>query len=150
MNVDADRDWGRFFWGLALIGVGVFLLLERTGGLPGWMYDYSWWGGIVVVWGMGTLVTARRAESAGSGVTLVLLGAWILAVTNRLYGLSWFNSWPLALVAAGAGTLAHAIAANWLPDTRRLRRRLRRRIYIDDVGDPREPHDPANAEGPHA
>jgi len=152
--MNEDRNWGRLFWGLALVAVGIFLMLQRLGGLPEWMYDYSWWGGIVVLLGFGTIVTARSAEKVGSGVTLALLGGWFLVVANRLYGLSWSNSWPLALVAAGAGTLAHAIATNWLPDTRRVRldrwERRRRGVYVDVTG---EPHDPAPApapkEGPH-
>jgi hypothetical protein len=144
--MNENRNYGRLFWGLALIAVGVFLMLERIGGLPEWMYDYSWWGGIVVLLGLGTIVTARRAESVGSGITFVLLGVWFLAVTNRMYGLSWSNSWPLALVAAGAGTLGHAIAANWLPDTRR-ERRIRRGAYVEVVDDSREN---APKEGPHA
>jgi hypothetical protein len=56
---------------------------------------------------------------------------WLVLVTNRMFGLSWYNSWPIALVSAGTGTVAHAIAAHWLPDTRRPRRR-RRRDGVDE------------------
>jgi hypothetical protein len=120
------NDARRMFWGFALIIVGAFLLVERFGGLPDWLGDYAWWGGLVVLFGLVTLGTARRAESVGTGVTLTLLGAWFLVVTNHVLGFRWYNSWPLALVAAGAGTVAHAIAAHWLPDTKRVRRRHRR------------------------
>ena len=146
MDLYDDRIRGRFFWGLGLIGAGVFLLLDRLGGLPEWMYHYTWWGAILWAMGLLTLLTARRAESVGSGVTLLLLGAWLVGVTNRLYGLTWSNSWPLALVAAGMGTLAHAIAAYWLPDTKRLRIGRHTRVIIDDTPDPKGS---ANAEGPH-
>ena len=146
--MNEDRNWRRLFWGMALIAAGVLLMLERFGGLPDWMYDYSWWGGIVVALGLGTLLTARRAESVGSGITLALLGVWFLVVTNRMYGLTWTNSWPLALVAAGAGTLGHAVAANWLPDTRRERweRRRGRGVYVDVTS---EPHEDAPKESSH-
>lgn len=120
-----NRDVKRVVWGVVLILAGVFLLLERFVELPGWLGNYQWWGGIVVALGLITIATASRAESVGSGVTLSLLGLWFVIVTNHVFGFSWYNSWPLALVAAGAGTVAHAIAANWLPDTRRPRRRRR-------------------------
>jgi hypothetical protein len=124
--MDERRDWRRLVWGVALMSAGVFLLFVQLGGLPEWMRVYQWWGGIVVALGLITLLTARRAESVGSGVTFVLIGLWLVLVTNRMFGLSWYNSWPIALVSAGAGTIAHAIAAHWLPDTKPERRHRRR------------------------
>ena len=129
-----NRDASRMLWGFALILVGGLLLLERFGELPAWAGEYQWWGGIVIFFGLVTIASAKRAESVGSGVTLVLLGGWFLLVTNRMFGLGWYNSWPLALVAVGAGTVAHAIAARWLPDVKRPRRR-------DRVHDVVERHD---------
>lgn len=126
------NDGRRMFWGFALIIVGAFLLIERFGGMPYWFGDYAWWGGLVVLLGLVALGTARRAGSVGTGVTLTLLGVWVLLVTNHVLGFGWYNSWPLALVAAGAGTVAHAIAAHWLPDTKRPRRRRRWRDGVDD------------------
>jgi len=120
-----NRDVKRVVWGVVLILAGMFLLFERFVGLPSWLGGYQWWGGLVVAVGLITIATASRAESVGSGVTLSLLGLWFVLVTNHVLGFSWYNSWPLALVAAGAGTIAHAIAANWLPDTRQPRRRNR-------------------------
>jgi hypothetical protein len=127
-----NRDVKGAVWGVVLILAGMFLLFERFVGLPGWLGGYQWWGGLVVAVGLITIATASRAESVGSGVTLSLLGLWFVLVTNHVVGFTWYNSWPLALVAAGAGTVAHAIAANWLPDTRRLRRRRRDRWQPED------------------
>jgi hypothetical protein len=117
-------------WGTALMGAGTALLLERLGRLPEWANRFQWWGGIVIFIGLATILCAKRAESVGSGVTIALLGGWFLLVTNHQFGLGWYNSWPLALVAAGAGTVGHAIAANWLPDTARAR--LRKRAGLDE------------------
>jgi len=110
-------DFRRAVWGVALMSLGAFLLLVQFGVMPGWFWEFSWWGSLLVALGLLTMVTARNAESVGTGVTFTLLGIWILLVMNHLFGLRWYNSWPLALVSAGAGTVAHAIAANWLPDT---------------------------------
>jgi hypothetical protein len=126
---DMRGDGRRAVWGIALMLLGGFLLFVQFGGIPDWLDGYAWWGGLVVAFGMITLLTAHRAESVGSGVTLMLLGLWVVLVTNHMFGFGWYNSWPLALVALGAGTVAHAIAANWLPDTRRERRERRRRRW---------------------
>jgi hypothetical protein len=127
-------DGRRAVWGVALMLLGGFLLFERFGGIPTWLDGYRWWGGLVIAFGLITMVTARRAESVGTGVTVILMGAWFLLVTNRVNGFSWYNSWPLALVAVGAGTVAHAIAANWLPDVRRARRRRRWESESEEAG----------------
>ena len=63
------------------------------------------------------LMRPRRARHVGEGVMFVLLGAWFLIASNGAYGLGWHNSWPLALVAIGAGSVARALAARWLPET---------------------------------
>src|SRR6187397_1333011 len=101
-------DGRRVVWGVVLILAGIMLMVQRFGRLPFLPEDYVWWGGVVTALGLVTIVTARRAESVGSGVTLSLLGLWFVLVTNQVFGLRWYNSWPLALVCAGAGTVAHA------------------------------------------
>ena len=117
------RDTRRAVWGVVLILAGIMLMVQKFGRVPFLPQDYVWWGGAVTAIGLVTIVTARRAETVGTGVTLSLLGLWFVLVTNGMFKLTWYNSWPLALVSAGAGTLAHAVAAWWLPDTKRVRRR---------------------------
>jgi len=135
--VDNRPDVRRMLWGVALILGGTLLLCERFGLLPDWAADYQWWGALVVVAGVVTLLVARHSDTVGTGVTFILLGWWFLVVTNHLFGLTWYNSWPLALVAAGAGTVAHAIASNWLPDKERPRHRRRRREQLDEPAEER-------------
>ena len=131
-------DVTRMVWGVVLILSGIMLMMARFGRLTFLPEGYVWWGGAVTAIGLLSIVTARRAETVGTGVTLSLLGLWFVLVTNEMFGLRWYNSWPLALVAAGAGTVAHAIAAYWLPDTRREARRRARRA------------DRETSEAPHA
>jgi len=113
MNGDDGR---RAVWGVVLILSGIMLMVVRFGRMTFLPEGYVWWGGLVTAIGLVAIVTARKAETVGTGVTVSLLGLWFVLVTNGMFGLSWYNSWPLALVAAGAGTVAHAIAAYWLPD----------------------------------
>jgi len=131
-------DGRRAVWGVVLILSGIVLMMARFGRLPFLPEGYVWWGGAVTAIGLVSIVTARKAETVGTGVTLSLLGLWFVLVTNGMFRLSWYNSWPLALVAAGAGTVAHAIAAFWLPDPKTGRRRRSR-------GD-----EPESQEAPHA
>ena len=131
-------DVRRMVWGVVLILSGIMLMMARFGRLTFLPEGYVWWGGAVTAIGLVSIVTARRAETVGTGVTLSLLGLWFVVVTNEMFGLSWYNSWPLALVAAGAGTVAHAIAAYWLPDTKGEARR--RRADRADRETPEAPH----------
>lgn len=129
-------------WGLVFMGVGFFLLLERMDALPAWANHSEWWPTLVIALGVVVLLTARGAENVGTGVFLSLMGVWALLVMNRMYGLSWYNSWPLVLVAAGASSVARAIAATWLPDRRQERReasRRRRKGIVDEFPDRDEP-----------
>ena len=142
-----DRpDMRRAVWGLALIGAGIVLLYDRLVGTPDWLANYEWWGGLVVALGLITLVTASKAESVGTGVTLILLGLWFILVTNRMFGFRWYNSWPLALVAAGAGTVAHAIAAHWLPDTPKVKNQPFVKVELG-TDDSRRRHERPGEEG---
>jgi hypothetical protein len=120
-----ERNWRRAAWGVALIVLGLLILGDRFGYLPGRVFSLSWWGAIVVFLGAVALINPRRAGDVGNGVSFIGFGIWCLLATTGAYGFTWGNSWPLALVAVGAGTVAHAIAARWLPDTPRLRRRDR-------------------------
>jgi hypothetical protein len=120
-------DGRRAVWGVVLILAGIMLMVARFGRVPFLPEGYVWWGGLVTAIGLVSILTARKAETVGTGVTLSLLGLWFVLVTNGMFRLSWYNSWPLALVAAGAGTVAHAIAAYWLPDPIGGRRRRSRR-----------------------
>jgi hypothetical protein len=121
---DDDRaGLGGVIWGLALIALGLLFLFERLGVLS-WHVWMVWWPLVVIAIGLGQAVSARRAKRVGDGVTLLLMGGWFLLASNEWYGLSWGNSWPLALVAAGAGMLARWVAAHFMPDLpgRRARR----------------------------
>ena len=109
-------DWRHVVIGAALIGYGMLFLAERVGVLPAWAEDFRWWPLIVIVIGVSKLIQPRGAESLGSAVTLTFLGLWFLVVANDWFGLTWRNSWPLALIAAGAGMIVRSLAGHWIPD----------------------------------
>ena len=126
MERSSDRNWKQMMWGVFLILLGVLFLADRLGALPLWAADYHWWGLLVIGLGLVSLARPRKAHDVGNGVTITLLGVWFVMASNNLYGLTWVNSWPLALVAAGAGSVARALAASFLPDPQRVRVRKER------------------------
>ena len=98
------RNTKKVIWGVFLIALGGLFLFERFGmcGLAGMG---GWWPLILVVIGIIHLIERR----AGSALTMILLGAWFLAVTSGWMGFTWHNSWPLVLVAVGAGIVVKAL-----------------------------------------
>jgi hypothetical protein len=91
-------------WGIFLIALGGLFLFERFG-VWGFTGIGAWWPLILVVIGIIHLIERR----GGSALTMILLGAWFLAVTSGWMGLTYENSWPLVLVAAGAGIVVKAL-----------------------------------------
>jgi hypothetical protein len=104
-----DR-WDGLVWGLGLITMGVLFLLHYLN-LVEWTSWRVWWPTLVIFFGAMRLFTARTPHRIGDSVTWVLMGGWFLVATNEWYGLGWRNSWPLALVAAGVGTVVRALAS---------------------------------------
>ena len=105
-----DDLWG----GILLAGFGVFLLLVQFDMVPLFSLR-NWWP----LWPMGIgLWKLSRWDDPGelgSGVTLALIGVWLLMANSGWYGLTWRNSWPLALIAVGAGIVVKALAVQFLP-----------------------------------
>ena len=98
------RSTKKVIWGIFLIALGVLFLFERfePWGIAGLG---EWWPLILVVIGITRLMERR----VGSALTMLLLGAWFLAVTSGWLGLTWHNSWPLVLVAVGVGIVVKAL-----------------------------------------
>jgi len=104
-----SRKGGDGLWfGLALMVFGVIFLLDRMGILDLGSLGV-WWPLIPVAFGAARILTWQSADSVGSGVTLTLLGFWMWASVEGWYGLSWRNSWPLALAAIGTGMVAKSL-----------------------------------------
>jgi len=104
------RNRDQLGWGLFLIVMGAWFLLLQYGVLEreGW---HTWWPYVVMVLGVVQLATASDAKTLGSGVSTIGIGLWLAATVNHMYGLRWSNSWPLAMVAVGLGTLAEWAAS---------------------------------------
>lgn len=115
-NRDRRRNWGGLTVGLVLLGLGVILLLRELGVITGSIFIPGWWALPIVALGVAKLIGARRGKSVGEGVTLTLIGAWLYLAQSGFHGFTYGNSWPLVLVAIGAGMVARAIANPWMSD----------------------------------
>jgi hypothetical protein len=104
MNRNIDR--GALANGLLLIGVGFLFLLDRLH-----VEDFgdllrTYWPCIIILFGISHLL---RRESIWSGAWLITTGTWLQLVRLHLFGLTYANSWPLILIASGAGITLRAL-----------------------------------------
>src|SRR5262245_27440046 len=101
---------GNIGLGIVLVAIGVVLTLQQQGLITRGFWREGWpW--IVIFFALVQIVTARTASRIGDGVSFALIGVWLLLVQTHWHGLTWRNSWPLALAAAGTGMIVHAIAS---------------------------------------
>ncbi len=94
-------------WGFFLIVLGSAFLLDRLGVVN--MPDLGrLWPAVFAV----IAVTHIAERRFGSALTFVLLCAWFFACEFEWYGLDYHNSWPLVLVAVGAGIVVRALGGD--------------------------------------
>ena len=100
----------QFLWGLLLVGLGVAFLLDQMNIIEItdlWHYAPL----VLVVIGINQTIGYPSAGEFSSGLWKVLIGLWIFAVLEGLFGLTWSNSWPLAIIISGVTMAVRPIAA---------------------------------------
>ncbi|HEX7641291.1 MAG TPA: DUF5668 domain-containing protein [Burkholderiaceae bacterium] len=100
----------RIFWGLILVGLGVMFLCEHFETLELAMM-WRFWPLVLLVSGLIDVLAATRWKHIGEGLNQIVIGFWFFACLERLWGFTWFNSWPVLLIGAGVN-----IVLNSLPD----------------------------------
>jgi hypothetical protein len=99
--------------GLVLIAIGAIFLLGELRLVDA--YDLlRWWPMVLVVLGLGRVLSAESWARTKSGLTLLLVGGWASLVTFRVWLFHWGNSWPILLI--GFGLLAVYEAATGKSD----------------------------------
>jgi hypothetical protein len=100
--------------GLALIAVGTVFLLDQLEVVE--MEDlWHHWPWLLIVIGVVKLTRGRDWSSRRGGVSLLIVGSWLLLNVHGLFDLTWHDSWPLLLIAFGLLWAAEGIVR---PDCR--------------------------------
>lgn len=98
------RQRTQLLWGLFLIGVGALYLLDRldmTDLYTVWQY----WPVFVAISGINKLLPGTTSKRIVSGLFEIFFAAWFYVAYQELWGLTLFNSWPLLIIAFGAGMM---------------------------------------------
>ncbi len=103
MNRDIER--GTLFTGLVLMGIGVLFTLDRLHIANFHDLVRGYWPLIIVFFAVGKLLNGR----VWSGLWLMTVGVWLQIAQLHLFGLSFSSSWPLLLIALGAGMIVRTI-----------------------------------------
>ena len=106
LNVRKPVDTDALFWGVLLIGLGTVFLLERLhiGDMHYVIRNY--WPVFLIAVGVSKFFKPGRAWS---GLCMIAVGSWLLAVTLHLYDLTYSSSWPLLLIILGGGMVLRAV-----------------------------------------
>jgi hypothetical protein len=98
-------------WGVALVALGTIFLMDRLAWLDLTQYlgpQTRWWHFLPLLLALGgaiRLLSAHTARQVVKGLGRMAVGVWLFASLEQLWGLTFANSWPVLLVAAGAQML---------------------------------------------
>ena len=99
-------DPGMLAGGMVLIVLGVLFLIDRLRIAEfGDLMRYHWPMIIVAV----GLTKMWRRERFWGGLWMLTIGTWLQLVTLHRFGLTYSNSWPLILIALGAGIILRTV-----------------------------------------
>lgn len=101
MSTDKSYEWRKqLMWGLALIALGVTIFLDQMD-LVDIHSLWHYWPLLLVIAGINKMIGYPTAKDFTSGLWSVLIGLWIFAVFEDMYGLTWRNSWPFVIIVTG-------------------------------------------------
>ena len=106
MTETKSIDTPSFVTGLLLIGLGSIFLLDQLDLAEVGSLIRRWWPMILVMMGVPKLL---KPSTMWSGLWLITIGAWLQIAHLRLFGLTYRTSWPLLLIALGAGMAIRAM-----------------------------------------
>ncbi len=106
-----DRPRRQLLWGLALVIFGTLFLLDRLNYFDLTLYlgpQAKWWHFLPLLLALGGLIrllSANSVRQVAKGLVRIVVGLWLFACLELWAGLTFENSWPVLLVAAGAQML---------------------------------------------
>ncbi len=107
MNPQPSVDRGRLAAGLVLIALGVLFTLDEFRLLDlGAVWQF--WPTILIGLGLYQLLRPEPGKR-GSGLWLLLIGAWLQVNTLKALDLSYGDTWPILLILIGAAILVRPL-----------------------------------------
>lgn len=101
MSTESSFDWRRqLLWGLLLIAFGTAVFLDQLG-LFEFEEVWHYWPLLLVIFGINNMIGFPTARHFTNGLWMVFLGFWLYANIERMFGLTWHNSWPFLIIAVG-------------------------------------------------
>lgn len=111
MDIDDAYRWRRqMLRGLVLVAAGAAVLLDRTGLIDldaYWQYAPL----LLVAFGLNRAVGAPNARDLSGGLWTALTGIWLFICLNELFGLTFWNSWPVFIIIGGLTMVLRPFAA---------------------------------------
>jgi hypothetical protein len=112
-TIDAYRLRKQVVWGLLLIVVGTVVLLDRLYYIDaGTFWHYA--PLLMVVVGINQTIGYPSPREFGNGLWTAFIGLWLFACFEHIFGLTFRNSWPLFILAAGVKMVAEPLVARRL------------------------------------
>jgi membrane-associated HD superfamily phosphohydrolase len=104
IRMERNRPMRRLVWGLFLIAIGSLFLLDHMGMLRVPNVGTLWPAIFIAI----ALIHVLEGRF-GSALTFLILGFWFFACEFGWYGFNYGNSWPLVMIAVGAGIVVRAL-----------------------------------------
>ncbi len=100
----------RIIWGVILIAAGGMFMLERIDLLE---ISGLWhlWPLLMAVAGAVEVLSATRARHVIRGLNQIMIGTWVFACLENLWGFTLGNSWPVLLIGCGMAIAAEGLFA---------------------------------------
>ena len=96
-------------WGVILIGAGCLFLVDRMD-----IYEvgeiWRFWPAIIAMAGVVEILSATRFKHVSSGFLNIVVGFWLYASIENLWGCTFGNSWPILMIAFGITVAMNGLA----------------------------------------
>ena len=105
-EIEKPINAGALAAGLGLVALGLLFLFDRFQIVDVHNLLRHYWPLIIVFIGVVRLLRNRIWH----GLWLIVVGLWLQIATLHLFGMTFSSSWPLLLIALGAGMILRTFA----------------------------------------
>lgn len=111
----SSYQWRRHLMsGLVLVIVGAAFALDQRN-LIDLRSLWHYWPLLMVVSGINRMIGYPTAKDFSNGVWSVMIGLWLFAALEHMFGLTIWNSWPMPIIACGISMMLEPIVKTRFP-----------------------------------